>query len=75
MLPNDTELDSVWLALQLEDGTTSRRALTSVMAPETNGGRDAVGSHLRVQFDLERLAEGPVPAGYHHLTLEGAGVP
>jgi 4-alpha-glucanotransferase len=75
MLPNDTELDSMWLALELEDGTTSRRALTSVMAPETNGRRDAVGSHLRVQFDLESLAEGPVPAGYHHLTLEGAGGP
>jgi 4-alpha-glucanotransferase len=74
-LPQDAEPDSIWLALQLEDGTTSRRALTSVMAPAANGAAVAAGSPLRVEFDLDSLADAPVPAGYHHLTLEGAGAP
>jgi 4-alpha-glucanotransferase len=75
LVPHDAEPDSIWLSLELEDGTTSRRALTAVMAPSTNRAGGAVGTSIRVQFDLDRLAEEPVPAGYHHLTLEGAGVP
>jgi 4-alpha-glucanotransferase len=75
LLPHDADPDSIWLALELEDGTTSRRVLTSVMTGPRTGRGAADGGSISVEFDLERLAEEPVPAGYHHLTLEGAGAP
>ena len=74
LLPRDTEPDDVWLALELEDGTTTRRVLASVLSSATRGGV-ADGSGVRWPFDLDRVADGPVPAGYHQLTLEGAGAP
>ena len=74
-LPLDTEPDSIWLALELEDGTTFRHALTAVMTSSTTGGGVADEGSIRVQFDLDRVAEKAVPAGYHRLTLEGAGAP
>jgi 4-alpha-glucanotransferase len=72
-LPVDAEPDSIWLELELEDGTTSRRALTAVATSATTGGEVADQGSIRVQFDLDGVAEEAVPAGYHRLTLEGAG--
>jgi len=72
-LPDGTEPGSVWLALELEDGTTSRcqlaAAITGFTTDEGAGGNRCA----RVQFDLDAVAPEPVPPGYHRLTLEGAG--
>lgn len=73
-MPKGVEPDSVRLALELEDGTTSRRTLSAVAAPSASGGGIAGGESPRVHFDLDSLADQPVPAGYHHLTLEAAAV-
>ena len=74
-LPDGTEPGSVWLALELEDGTTSRCRLTSAVTGFTT--REGAGGdrHARAHFDLDAVAQRPLPPGYHHLTLEGAGVP
>jgi 4-alpha-glucanotransferase len=74
-LPEGTELGSVWLSLELEDGTTSRCALTSALTGRTTGNGTGNAGSVQVQFDLGAIAEGPIPAGYHRLTLEGAGFP
>jgi 4-alpha-glucanotransferase len=74
-LPVDTEQDAIWFALELENGTTSRRALTAVMTSAATGRGVADDGSIRVQFDLDRVAQEAVPAGYHHLTLEGPGAP
>jgi 4-alpha-glucanotransferase len=74
-LPDGTEPGSVWLALELEDGTTSRcrlaSAVTGYAADEGVGGNRSA----RVQFDVDAVALRPVPPGYHRLTMEGAGSP
>jgi 4-alpha-glucanotransferase len=74
-LPGGTEPDSVWLTLELEDGTTSRRELTSALTGFATHERAGDGRYARVEFELDAIGDVAVPAGYHHLTLEGAGFP
>ena len=74
-LPEDADEGAVTLTLVTEDGSTSRRALRAVLVPAATDTHDQRGSHRRVSFDLTRLADDPLPAGYHRLVLEGAGEP
>lgn len=74
-LPGGTEPDSVWLTLELEDGTTSRRELTSALTGFATHERGGSGRYARVEFELDAIGDVAVPPGYHRLTLEGAGFP
>jgi 4-alpha-glucanotransferase len=74
-LPDGTEPGSVWLALELEDGTTSRCQLTTAVTGFTTGEGVGGNRYASVQFDLDAVALRPLPPGYHRLTLEGAGSP
>ncbi len=74
-LPDGTEPGSVWLTLELEDGTTSRCHLTTAVTGFTTGEGIGGTRFARVQFDLDAVAQGSLPPGYHRLTLESAGVP
>ena len=74
-LPDGTEPGSVWLTLELEDGTTSRCQLASAVTRFTTDEGIGGNRYARVQFDLDAVAMRPVPPGYHRLTLEGAGSP
>src|ERR1700733_14948256 len=74
-LPDGTEPGSVWLTLELEDGTTGRCRLASAVTGFTTDEAIGGNRYARVQFDLDAVAMRPVPPGYHRLTLEGAGSP
>lgn len=74
-LPDGIDPSSVWLAFELEDGTTRRCKLASALTGFTTGEGLGDVEIARVQFDLDAIAEQPVPPGYHHLTLEGTGEP
>ena len=52
-IPMGVEADSVWLSLELEDGTTCRQGWASVAAPSATAGGVALGGSRRVHFDLE----------------------
>jgi 4-alpha-glucanotransferase len=74
-LPAGADPQDVWLILELEDGTTRRNTLANVATGAAEGDAvDGVRS-VRHGMDLGALAIDPVPAGYHHLTLEGVGPP
>jgi 4-alpha-glucanotransferase len=74
-LPGGTEPDSVWLTLELEDGTTSRCELTSALTGFATQERAGHGRYARVEFELDAIGDAAVPPGYHRLTLEGEGSP
>ncbi|HWF14892.1 MAG TPA: 4-alpha-glucanotransferase [Acidimicrobiales bacterium] len=72
-LPAATDPQDVWLTLELEDGTTRRDTLANI---ETRAeGVTAVEGvrYVRHAVDLGALVIDPLPAGYHRVTLEGAG--
>jgi 4-alpha-glucanotransferase len=74
-LPEGADQSEVWLGLELMDGTTIRSRLSTAVTGTPTGKRLKGAPYERVQIDLDTLCLGGVPAGYHHLTLEGAGVP
>jgi 4-alpha-glucanotransferase len=75
-LPATVESEDVWVSIELEDGEV-RRASLAVASNGTAGSRRAgpAGSLVRIPLDLTVVVGGAVPAGRHHVTIEGAGAP
>ena len=75
-LPATVEPDDLWVSLELENGEV-RRASVAVASSGTAGTRRAgsAGPRVQVPLDLNVVVGGVIPAGRHHLTLEGAGAP
>jgi 4-alpha-glucanotransferase len=75
-LPASVDCGDVWLSLELEDGDVRRASLAAALHGDSPvRPADPAGRWVRLPLDLSAVAGGAVPAGRHHLTLEGAGVP
>lgn len=81
-LPAAADPSEVWVSLELEDGTTSRRRLADA-SPMTRTNEVQVAAEVDVEgtrfveipFDLETVAGRPIRPGRHRVTLEGSGAP
>ena len=78
-LPDDVDLDEVWITVEVEGGATHRRRLSVTLRGASGASSSSVsvdgGSYARHAVDLERIGDVPIPPGYHQLLLEGAGPP
>lgn len=72
-VPDTTDLDAMWLSIELEQGPTVRLRLAEAKA-EVASTADADGKrYRRLRLDLSAPKGEPLPPGRHQLTIEGAG--
>jgi 4-alpha-glucanotransferase len=72
VVPADTDLDSGWHELELEDGTVRRRPLSQIGWSKT--ARDEVDGRTLDTYELPLDGGGTaLPPGYHRLTVHAAG--
>jgi 4-alpha-glucanotransferase len=74
-LPEGADLSELWLALELEDGTTTRERLSKAVAGSPPTAQVEGERYVRVELDFSAFSGRRVPPGRHRVTLEGSGAP
>ena len=74
-VPETSDLDALWLSIDIEQGDTLRLRLRQAMAGVA-GSTEADGTRfMHLCLDLVRATGEPLPPGLHQVTLEGTGPP